>query len=119
MSLNKQFKLYKVKVEPTLGDKTDVVLYVLWGIEFELDGYTNKALIETLLNFDPNADFVPIEDLTKEQILEKAIAAQGGNQFVDQLEYHHRLQLESDKAKAELVDATLNFQLDDVTPPKT
>ena len=112
MSLNKEFKLYNVKVEPTLDDKENVVMFVTWGVEFESSGYSNKALIETLLTYDPNEDFIPVEDLTKEQIIEWAITAQGGDQFISQLEYHHGLQLESERARKELLDAPLTFELD-------
>lgn len=113
MSLNKEFKLYNVKVEPTFEDKENVIMFVTWGIEFAMGEYSNKAVIETLLTYDPNEVFVPVEDLTKQQILDWAIKAQGGDQFIAQLEYHHGLQLESERARKELLDAPLTFELDE------
>lgn len=124
MTLNKTYKLHQIKVEPEIDGLNDVVLFIRWSIEFELDGFTNSAVIETLLDFAPNENFVSLEKLTKEQIINWAIEAQGGQSFIDHLEFHHGEQLKHEKARSKLSspDSTmLSFELDEednVTMPQ-
>jgi hypothetical protein len=109
MSISKQFKILSVKAEPQLYDKENVITFVIWAIQFDMDGYSNRALIETVVNFDPESAFTPAQELTKEQILSWVISAQGGETFLEQLEYHHTLQLQSERARDSLVDLPLPF----------
>ena len=109
MSISKQFKILSVKAEPQLYDKENVITFVIWAIQFDMDGYSNRALIETNLHFDPESAFTPAQELTKEQILSWVISAQGGETFLEQLEYHHTSQLQSERARDSLVDLPLPF----------
>jgi hypothetical protein len=109
MSISKQFKILSVKAEPQLHDKENVITFVIWAIQFKMDGYLNQALIETVVNFDPESAFTPAQELTKEQILSWVISAQGGETFLEQLEYHHTLQLQSERAKNSSMDLSLPF----------
>jgi hypothetical protein len=109
MSISKQFKILSVKAEPQLHDKANVITYVFWAVQFDMDGHSNQAVVETLINFDPDSVFIPAENLTKEQILSWAIAEQGGDVFLEQLEYHHTLQLQAERARKDLVDLPLSF----------
>ena len=109
MSISKQFKILSVKAEPQLYDKENVITFVFWAIQFEMDGYLNQAVIETNLHFDPESAFTPAQELTKEQILSWVISAQGGETFLEQLEYHHTSQLQSERARDSLVDLPLPF----------
>jgi hypothetical protein len=118
MSISKEFKILSVKAEPHLNDKENVITYIFWAVKFELDGYSNRAIVETMINFDPTSTFIPVENLTKEQILSWAIAKQGGDEFLKQLEYHHTIQLQADRARKDLVDLTLPF-VDGVTSLST
>jgi hypothetical protein len=116
MSISKQFKILSVKAEPQLHGKESVVTYVFWAVQFDMDGHLNQAVVETLINFDPESTFTPAQELTKEQILSWAIAEQGGDVFLEQLEYHHTLQLQADRARKDLVDLPLSFVEGSVPP---
>jgi len=109
MSISKQFKILSVKAEPQLHDKENVITYVFWAVEFEMGNFSNQAVVETLINFDPESVFIPAENLTKEQILSWAIEKQGGDVFLEHLEHHHTLQLQADRALEELVALPLPF----------
>jgi hypothetical protein len=109
MSISKQFKILSVKAEPQLHGKESVVTYVFWAIEFEMDGHSNQAVIETHIHFDPESTFTPAQELTKEQILSWAIAEQGGDVFLEHLEHHHTLQLQADRARQDLMELPLSF----------
>jgi hypothetical protein len=109
MSISKQFKILSVKAEPQLHDKENVITYVFWAVQFDMDGHSNQAVVETLINFDPDSVFIPAENLTKEQILSWAIAEQGGDEFIERLEYHHTIQLQADRARKDLADLPLPF----------
>jgi hypothetical protein len=109
MSISKQFKILSVKAEPQLHDKANVITYVFWAVQFDMDGHSNQAVVETLINFDPESVFIPAENLTKEQILSWALAAQGGDEFIERLEYHHTIQLQADRARKDLLELPLSF----------
>lgn len=118
MSISKQFKILSVKAEPQLYDKENVITFVIWAIQFDMDGYSNRAHIETVVNFDPESAFTPAQELTKEQILSWVISSQGGDKFLEQLEYQHTLQLQSERAKNSSMDLSLPFVESVVVPPK-
>lgn len=109
MSISKQFKILSVKAEPHLYDKENVVTYVFWAVHFEIDGYSNEAVIETHLDFDPNSAFTPAQEITKEQILSWVIAKVGGDQFLTRLEENHVSHLETERARQSLVNLPLSF----------
>jgi len=109
MSISKQFKILSVRAEPQLHDKENVITYVFWAIQFDMDGYSNQAIVETLINFDPDSTFIPTQELTKDQVLSWVIAQQGGDEFLERLEYNHTIQLQADRARKDLVELPLPF----------
>jgi hypothetical protein len=109
MSISKQFKILSIKAEPQLHEKENVVIFVRWAVHFEIDEYSNEAVIETRLDFDPNSTFVPAQDLTKEQILSWVIAKVGGDPFLARLEENHVSHLQIERAQKDLVDLPLSF----------
>lgn len=118
MSISKQFKILNVKAEPQLHDKENVVTYVIWAVHFEIDEYSNEAIMETRLRFDPDSKstFTPAQDITKEQILSWVIAEVGGDPFLKRLEENHVSHLQTERARKDLVSLPLSF-IERAAPP--
>jgi hypothetical protein len=87
-------KLYGVGVKPQVGTHSNVVARVHWGLEFERDGFTSVAFIETFLNTSALESFTPIEQLSKEQVLQWAYDAQDGDRLIAEQSFHHDLMLQ-------------------------
>lgn len=87
-------QLHRVDVFPERDGLTNVIGRVFWAVVFERDGVASAGGAETLLAVDNIATFIPIEQLTKEQILEWAFEAQGGDAFVQQIQPYHEQQLD-------------------------
>jgi hypothetical protein len=93
--MNISFKLFGAVAKPSLHGFENVISLIQWGIDFEQDGVHSVAYIETPLDTANIADsqtFVPMEQLTKEQLLDFAKNAQG-EQHIDTLTQAHAAQL--------------------------
>lgn len=82
-------KLFGVAATPQSGQHSDVVTRVRWGLEFERGGFTSLAFIETFLSIADLSSFTPVEQLTKEQIIQWAFDAQNGDQIIAEQWNHH------------------------------
>jgi len=112
--MNISYKLYEVGVLPTLKNLQNVVARVRWGIEYEEDGITSCAAGESLLDTDNIENFVPINELSREQVLDWAFQVHGGQKFLNQLLTYHTEQINYQKAQIGVVPDTVHFALDPV-----
>lgn len=69
-----------VDVHPEENDLTDVVYNIHWKLTGEEEGHKAEAIGTVVVALDPDADFIPFEDLTNSIITgwaESAIGADG------------------------------------------
>lgn len=86
-----------IKIDVTnVGELTDVIAKVEWGIEFILcEGVSATAQVVTELDLDDvdPEDFMPIREMTQDKILSFCLAKEGGDQFIKNLLGVHSEQL--------------------------
>lgn len=120
-------KLFGVAVTPQSGQHSNVVTRVRWGLEFERDGFTSTAYIETFLDISKLSNFKPIEELTKERVVQWAFDAQNGEQIIAEQWAHHESMIRYAELQASVqeyhglpLDATPSAQrqLSEVTIPE-
>lgn len=103
--MNISFKLFGAVAKPSLHGLENVISLIQWGIDFEQDGVHSVAYVETPLdtsNIANSQTFVPMEQLTKEQLLDFAKEAQG-EQFVEAMQQVHAAQLVAMIAAADAI----------------
>ena len=98
------FKLYQVQVFENKEGYQNVIGLVRWAVEFQRGALVSRAGAETLLNTSIIQNFVPIEQLTKEQVLWWAFEAQGGQAFIDTISGYHEQDLDQQEQRVGLVD---------------
>lgn len=107
IAVDHQVIIDKVYVYPTLQDKTNVIGRVNWRIEFSSGEFKSYGGGETMLSTDDLSNFVPIDQLTTQQIIDKVIAQEGGQAFIDQLKEWHTVMLERQVASAQMIEYEL------------
>lgn len=109
-----EYKLVRIGVKPQVNDRTNVVAHAQWLLVASRSGFSSTTFVDTLLPLGDLSNFTPIEQLTKQQILDWCIAAEGGQAFIDSLVEHHEriLTTEERRAGVELYMGPLAFELD-------
>ncbi len=109
-----EYKLVRIGVQPQVNGKTNVVAHAQWLLAASRNGFSSTSFVDTLLPLGDLSSFTPIEQLTKQQILDWCIAAEGGQAFIDSLVEHHEriLTAEERRAGVELYMGPLAFELD-------
>jgi hypothetical protein len=103
MSATTVMKLHDVQVYKNKNGHSDVIGLVRWAVEFQKGSFVSRAVVETLLDTSNLNNFVPITQVTREQVLSWALAAQGGEEFVEQhLRPHHEADLETQEHRSGL-----------------
>lgn len=97
-------KLFGVAVTLQSGQHSNVVTRVRWGLEFERGGFTSLAFIETFLNIADLSNFTPVEQLTKEQIIQWAFDTQNGDQIIAEQWAHHESMISYAALQASVVE---------------
>lgn len=95
-------KLHEVQVYENKEGYANVVGLVRWAVEFQRGGFVSRAGIETLLDTSDLSGFTPIEQVTREQALAWALAAQGGEAFIEHLRPYHEADLDEQERRAGL-----------------
>jgi hypothetical protein len=110
-----EYKLIRIGVQPQIGDKPNVVAHAQWLLTASRSGFSSISFVDTLLLLGDLANFTPIEQLTKQQILDWCVAAEGGQAFIDSLVEHHERIITSEERRAgvELYTGPLSFALDE------
>ncbi len=87
MATTYEWNCKTVDVHPTEGEYTDVVYNVHWivtGVSDQLDPqeqpYTSTSIGTQILNTEDITDFIPIEDVTNDQVVAWTKAAMGEEQ---------------------------------------
>ena len=75
------FNITEIYVFPAIGEYTNVVGKVIWKYYAEQDEVRAFGAGETLLNVDNIENFVDIESLTEDDIIDWVIATEGGEAF--------------------------------------
>lgn len=78
-------ELDKVFVYPEYENVTNVIRKINWILKFQKGSKESIASGETLIDFDPAFEFIDIDQLSDEQIVDMALDKEGGQQFVDYL----------------------------------
>jgi hypothetical protein len=103
MSATTAMKLHDVQVYKNKNGHSDVIGLVRWAVEFQRGGFVSYAVVETLLDTSNLNNFVPIAQVTREQVLSWALATQGGEEFVEQhLRPYHEAELEAQEHRSGL-----------------
>lgn len=104
--LNYNLFLEEVGVYPLFLEKENVIQRVIWRVVFsdtELEDEHITYYAETLLDINNISNFIQIEDLTKDQILEWALNAQGGQSYIDNISLSAEKRLNILKLKKQTV----------------
>lgn len=112
MSINQTFKAHSLRALPSHNGQQNVVVLVGWSILFTKGGFESVACGETALDTSNITDFTPIEQVTLAQLEQWVVAAQGGEQFMNDLRFHHGLLLDRMAA----VDASQEVSLPILEP---
>lgn len=110
--MNTTYQLFDVGVVPNLNGRANFVRRVRWGITWEDSGFSSSASVESVLPFDEASAFRPIDLVNKDEVIAWAIAAQGGQQFIDNLAQYHTADVAHKIATAGVVSYEGHFQLD-------
>lgn len=94
MSATVTMKLHEVQVYENKDGRENVIGLVRWTVEFSRGQFVSRAGVETLLDVSSLSNFTPIEQVTREQVLAWAAAAQGGDAFVEHLRPYHEDELD-------------------------
>lgn len=86
--------LVSVFVLPNKDGLDNVISRVMWIVRFEDGGHRSEAFVETLLDTNNIAGFIPANQVGTERVLGWAFAAQGGDAFISQITPHHLQQIE-------------------------
>lgn len=112
--MNTEYKLFGLGVHPEYAARSDVVAEVRWGIVSSRSGFSAQHFAQTLLPLGELSEFTPIDQLTKQQILDWAVAAEGGAPYLQHILDYQNLDLTAQERAAGVVayTGTLAFQLD-------
>ena len=112
--MNINFKLIRINIHPERNGRTNVVATVQWMLIATRNGHESSSFVDSIIPIGGLSEFTPIDQLTKEQILEWSIAAQGGQSFINMLMQHHEMVISEAEARAgvEIYLGPLAFELD-------
>lgn len=112
--MNITYKVTRIGVNSDVGGKKNVIANIAWQLVAERNGFTSISVVDTLIPIGDLSNFVPVEQVSKQQALDWAIAAEGGNSFIQMLTEHHErvLSAEEKRAAVELYLGPLAFELD-------
>lgn len=103
------FKITNIKVFSNAIEK-DRICFVSWLIEFEKQGFISVGAGETVLDTSSTVEnFIPIENVTQEQIKSWVINKEGGDSFMEVLTKIHETNLDLQILKSTSVNIDLPF----------
>lgn len=94
MTVSHTFKAHSLRAVPDYNGQQNVIVLVSWSIQFTKGGYQSTGGGETILDTGNLVEFTPLDQVTLAQLEQWVIAAQGGEQFMNELRYHHELMLD-------------------------
>lgn len=110
-------KIYQIGVQPQINDSNNVVAFVQWGLSFSRNGHESVAMVATYLPLNDLTVIIPIQELTKDQIIDWCISVEGGKHFIDNLTQIHERQLDVLERQADVVkfEGQLSFVFDNLS----
>lgn len=94
MTIQRSLQIHEINVYPEYNGKQNVIRRVVVRVTFSKDGAESIGLIESVLSVIDLSNFVAIEELTDQQIIDWAIDAQGGEAMLSGLEAIHQEELD-------------------------
>ena len=112
--MNTEYKLYALGVHAEYAARNNVVAEVKWGIISSQDGFSTEHYAHTLLPLGELPGFTPIEQLTKQQIIDWVTAAEGGAPYLQHILSYQNLDLTMQKRASGVIaySGNMSFQLD-------
>lgn len=101
------FDVQKIKVVPEVEGNQNVIGKVSFTMTFSSEGYSMTMPGETLLRVFQLTDFKPIDQLTKEDIIQFVISENGGENWLERIKYNFAELLTEQKFAAQMVDHPL------------
>jgi hypothetical protein len=86
-------KLFEVGVRQEYNGKVNVVHRVRWGLVFRRDTFEAASAFETFLPVEDLSNFISIENLSKEQVLNWAYQHENGDVFIERFLPYQEQQL--------------------------
>jgi hypothetical protein len=109
MSINHTFKAHSLRAVPSHNGQQNVVVMVGWSIRFTKGDFESFAGGESVLDASNLAEFTPLEQITLSQLEQWVIASHGGEQFMNELRYHHELTMDRMAALEASQEVTLSI----------
>ncbi len=103
------FTITDAKAIPQVGGHKDVLAQINWIIEFEKDGFTSIGAGETMFDVSAIKSFVPLDQVSKEQVVAWLVAKEGGDAFIEMLAGIHGKMIAAKALDAQSVPASLPF----------
>lgn len=114
--MNVDYKIHKVSTLPH-EQHQNFISTVDWTIVFSDGIYTSEARLITTLPLTEVEEFVPIEKVSKEQLLTWCINNEGGAEFLSQITEMHRRHIDFLKRQDQAEEYTGNL-LFELSPQK-
>lgn len=122
MAITITYKVYEVGVLPVHGQYENVVARVSWGAEYEDQGFSSQHSDLSLLTVDNIQSFIPIQQVTKDKIIEWCVESKGGAGYMEGLLCAHTAILKEKIAQKD-IKVYKDFPVDappyPATPPVT
>ncbi len=103
------FNITGARVIPQVGEHKDVLAKINWTIEFEKSGFKSFGAGETILDVSVIESFMPLDQVSKEQMVEWLVAKEGGDAFIEMLSGIHGQIIDAKILDAQSVPVDLPF----------
>lgn len=87
-------RLNQVYVYPDFEGKQNVIKKVVFSIDFKREDCVSTAIVEAILDTTNLQEFVEIDLLTDDQIIQWAFEKEGGDALLQNIQPHHEAHLD-------------------------
>jgi len=92
---------------PERFGNTNVVGKVEWKCTFNWQGFESMGVGETALRIAPDESFIPLDQLTKQNIIDFVISSNGGPNWIERMKELHLDQLVRMKHQSMMIECPL------------
>ena len=107
--MNHTFTITGARSIPQLGGHKDVLAKISWTVQFERDGFKSIGGGETMLDVSTLNSVTPLDQVSKEQMVQWLVAAEGGDAFITMLSDFHGKMIDAKALDAKSVSVYLPF----------
>lgn len=101
--MNTNFYIESINVIPSINGCINAIKRIVWHVIFEKDGIQSQGAGETYLN-DPVAEsFIPIDQLTDQQVIDWVVEKNGGANYLAEIRAYHEQDIDIKKLKESLI----------------